>query len=82
MHPQEFAARLKTNRRTAEMLLAAHGVSRTEIAQLSGQPIWTVSRVLRNFRYVDPEKRIAVLRAVASRVGCDIEELVLGRLAA
>ncbi len=79
---QTLAAPILTNQRAAEMLLAVHRVTRTEVARLAGVPIWTVSRVLRNFPYVDQEKRMAVLRAIASRCECEIEELVMGRLAA
>jgi len=73
---------IRINRRTALVLMAAHGVTRTEIARLAGVHLWTVTRVLKNFRRVAPDKRMAVLRAIASRCGCEIEELVMGRLAA
>ena len=73
---------VRVNKNYVQMLLAAHGVSTTEIARIAGVHRWTVSRVLHNFRKVDPHKRMAVIRAIATKCGRDPEEIVAGRLAA
>lgn len=79
---QTIAHPVRINQRAANLLLAANGVTRTAIAREAGVHLWTVSRVLKNFRRVDPEKRMRVLQAAARLCRCNVEELVLGRLAA
>lgn len=76
------AAPIRINRRYSDMLLAASGVSRTAVAKRAGVHIVTVSKVLRNRRHVSPEKRMAVLAAVAALCNASVDELVIGRLAA
>lgn len=73
---------LRLNRAYIAVLLASYGVSQKEIAQLAKVHKVTVSKVLRNYRRVSPEKRLAVLRALANRFGRAPEELVVQRLAA
>ena len=79
---QTIAQHIRINRRAAALLLAANGVTRTAVAREAGVHLWTVSRVLKNFQRVDPTKRMAVLQAAARLCRCDVEELVMGRLAA
>lgn len=57
------------------VLIALHGLSQRELARLARVHEATVSRVLKNSRRVTPEKRRAVLLALARRVGRDPEEL-------
>jgi len=64
------------------MWLAAHQVTRGELARLAGVHHSTVSKVLRNRRDVSAEKKMQVLTAIAARTGCEVEELLAGRLAA
>jgi hypothetical protein len=73
---------IRINRLAANLLLSANGVTRTAVAREAGVHPWTVSRVLKNFKRVDPAKRMAVLNAIARLCRCEVEELVLGRLAA
>ena len=73
---------IRINRRAAALLLAANGVTGTAVARAAGVHPWTVSRVLKNFRRVDPAKRLAVLSAIARLCRCEVEELVIGKLAA
>jgi hypothetical protein len=73
---------MRINRRAAALLLAANGVTGTAVAREAGVHPWTVSRVLKNFRRVDPAKRLAVLLAIARLCRCEAEELVMGKIAA
>ncbi len=84
MHPQKrvSAPTVRVNRWYIQMLMAAKKVSKTAVAREAGVHLVTVSKVLSNRKHVAHEKRVAVLRAIASLCGCEIEELVLGRLAA
>jgi transcriptional regulator with XRE-family HTH domain len=80
--PKELSApSIRINRRYAEMLLAASGVSRTALARKADVHPVTVSKVLRNRRHVSPEKRQAVLRSIADLCNATLDELVLGRAA-
>jgi transcriptional regulator with XRE-family HTH domain len=74
--------RVTLNLPFVRILLAAYGVSQREIAERAGVSKATVSKVLRNYRGVRAEKRIAVLRALAFRVGKRPHQLCLGRAAA
>ena len=82
MTTQTFAKPIRLNKNYVQMLLAAYGVSKRRVAQTAGVHIATVSKTLRNRRDVGPEKRVAVLNAIATLTGRDPEELVHGRLAA
>lgn len=77
----------QANQAYIEILLAigdrdGRRISRRRIAESAGVNIWTVTRVIQNFRGVAPETRMAVLAAIARLTGRPVEELVLGRLAA
>lgn len=73
---------IRINRRAAAFLMVAHGVTGTAVAREAGSNPWTVSRVLHNFKRVDPAKRMAVLSAIARLCRCEVEELVMGKIAA
>ena len=77
--PQDM---IRINRRAAAFLMVAHGVTGLAVARAAGSNPWTVSRVLHNFRRVDPAKRLAVLLAIARLCRCQAEELIMGKLAA
>jgi lambda repressor-like predicted transcriptional regulator len=72
----------RVNRAYIVMTMAAFGVSYREVARLAAVHPVTVTRVLRNFRSVAPEKRTAVIVALAKRLGVDPDVLCVGRLAA
>lgn len=82
MTTQTIAKPIRLNMTFTNMLLAAHGISKRQVAETAGVGRHTVSKALRNRRDVGPEKRVAVLNAIASLTGRDPEELVHGRLAA
>jgi len=73
---------LRLNRRFVTILLAANGVSQTEIAKRARVHKSTVTRALQNRRTVTAEKRVAVLLALAERLKCEPLELCRGRAAA
>ncbi|MGD0263577.1 MAG: LacI family DNA-binding transcriptional regulator [Candidatus Methylomirabilota bacterium] len=79
---QSVARPVRVNRQYIVMAMAAHQVSCREIAQAAAVHPSTVTRVLRNFRSVAPEKRTAVIVALAKRLGVDPDVLCVGRLAA
>lgn len=79
---QPVAGFVRVNRPYIVMAMAAHQVTCREVARAAGVHHVTVTRVLRNFRSVAPEKRTAVIRALASRLGVDPDMLCVGRLAA
>ncbi len=82
MPTQNIATHIRLNRDAVDILLAAHRISKRRIAETAGVGRYTVSKVLRNRRDVGPEKKMAVLKAIASLTGRDPEALVMGRLAA
>lgn len=82
MNTQTIAKPIRLNKDYVQMLLAAYGISKRRVAQTAGVHIATVSKTLRNRRDVGPEKKAAVLSAIASLTGRDPGELVVGRLAA
>ncbi len=82
MNPQKVisAPVIRINRDYVQMLLAAYSLCPTQVARLAGVHLVTVSKVLRNRRHVSPEKRLAVLRAIAAQTGRTIDQLIAGRL--
>lgn len=82
MTAQTVANDIRVNRDAVELLLICFQITRTQIAEASGLPRFTVTKVLRNRDDVGPEKKMAVLRAIAALTGRDPEALVMGRLAA
>ena len=73
---------IRVNRDTVELLLTAFQISKTTIAETAGVTRVTVAKVLHNRGVVSHEKRMAVLRAIATLTGREPEALVMGRLAA
>ena len=82
MTEQILSKDIRVNRDVIEMLLIAHQVSKGKVAEIAGLPRFTVSKVIHNRPGVPPEKRVAVLRAIAALTGRDPDALVMGRLAA
>lgn len=82
MEKQPIAEEIRINRDMVELLLIAYGISKLRVAEIAGVPKFTVAKVLHNRYGVHPDKRMAVLRAIAALTGRDPEALVMGRLAA
>ncbi len=82
MTTHTVAKPIRLNRDTVEILLVAYKISKRRVAETAGVGRYTVSKALRNRRDVGPEKRMAVLQAIATLTGRDPEALVMGRLAA
>ena len=82
MELQSVARPVRVNRPYIVMAMAAHQVSCREVARAAGVHPSTVTRTLRNFRSVAPEKRTAVILALAKRLDVDPDTLCVGQLAA
>lgn len=82
METQSVKIDVRINRDIVELLLIAYGITKLKVAETAGVNKFTVAKVIHNRHDVGPEKRMAVLRAIAALTGRDPETLVMGRLVA